>query len=481
MEGEDKEFNSQNPNQGTFLVRFKFNRMPEKTVETEPAPLPKKENHYCKECRKSFNSGKALGGHLSTAHVQSKKDYSFVKLNFNGKRGHNSLGSPAGKYCVICGREFPSRKALFGHMRSHPERQWRGMDPPPAELESSDDDGSSSTECRRRRWRQSRRRCRKKRTIIKDYSFVKLNFNGKRGHNSLGSPAGKYCVICGREFPSRKALFGHMRSHPERQWRGMDPPPSELESSDDDSSPSSEVAAPSPVADIASSLKGWCVTAKRGRPEISKPSPATADPLPIKDSDMFNNVVQKLVKFMENQSAKQDNEVEDVGSSSLVDDNHQFKKRKTESAIDVAEVKLTEAGSKAEAESRAEAETKAAAENIVQGNCGTSPKQNYVCTTCNRSFHSHQALGGHKSSHNKFKISIINAIDDDLNGNNKNNNRSRRQPGSYICTICHMSFSSGQALGSHKRSHKEEDEKKKKNKTARVEFEIDLNKLPDEE
>ncbi|EPS68832.1 hypothetical protein M569_05938 [Genlisea aurea] len=47
--------------------------------------------------------------------------------------------------CYVCGRKFLSEKSLSGHMRVHPERQWRGIHPPPPLVNGDfDDDGWSS-------------------------------------------------------------------------------------------------------------------------------------------------------------------------------------------------------------------------------------------------------------------------------------------------------------------------------------------------
>ncbi|CAN6192399.1 unnamed protein product [Urochloa humidicola] len=45
------------------------------------------------------------------------------------------------------------------------------------------------------------------------------------GAAAEGEPHARYpCPICNRLFDQVKAVHGHQRSHPEREWRGMAPP-----------------------------------------------------------------------------------------------------------------------------------------------------------------------------------------------------------------------------------------------------------------
>ncbi|XP_021889866.1 zinc finger protein ZAT9-like [Carica papaya] len=122
---------------------------------------------------------------------------------------------------------------------------------------------------------------------------------------------------------------------------------------------------------------------------------------------------------------------------------------------------------------------------------GVVTKGMFECKACKKVFNSHQALGGHRASHKKVKGCFAAKIDhlkDNNNNNNNNNNiddqdhdvitheeffptksmstmqfdhgtigvgatSSKRKSKIHECSICHRVFSSGQALGGHKRCH----------------------------
>jgi DNA-directed RNA polymerase subunit RPC12/RpoP len=82
--------------------------------------------------------------------------------------GGEAAAAAAGRYaCPICHRLFDALKAVHGHQRSHPERDWRGMAPPPP-LPPVAADG-------------------------KQYRYA--------------------CHRCGAPFETRQALGGHRASH----------------------------------------------------------------------------------------------------------------------------------------------------------------------------------------------------------------------------------------------------------------------------
>ncbi|XP_018437483.1 zinc finger protein ZAT11 [Raphanus sativus] len=71
----------------------------------------------------------------------------------------------------------------------------------------------------------------------------------------------------------------------------------------------------------------------------------------------------------------------------------------------------------------------------------------FECKTCNRKFSSFQALGGHRASHKKPKLSVdqkeVKHVTNSYNGTRV-----------HECSICGQSFGTGQALGGHMRRHR---------------------------
>ncbi|XP_050212859.1 zinc finger protein ZAT12-like [Mercurialis annua] len=69
----------------------------------------------------------------------------------------------------------------------------------------------------------------------------------------------------------------------------------------------------------------------------------------------------------------------------------------------------------------------------------------FACKTCNRKFSSFQALGGHRASHKKPKL-----IGDDF----LKLPSSPAKAKTHECSICGVEFAIGQALGGHMRRHR---------------------------
>lgn len=93
----------------------------------------------------------------------------------------------------------------------------------------------------------------------------------------------------------------------------------------------------------------------------------------------------------------------------------------------------------------------------------TTTNSVYKCSVCNKAFSSYQALGGHKASHRKLANGGVGVGDDHSSSSTTSAavtttataTVSNSSGRSHECSICHKSFPTGQALGGHKRCHYE--------------------------
>ncbi|CAA0813177.1 C2H2 type zinc finger transcription factor family [Striga hermonthica] len=365
-------------------------------------PRAPERRHQCKECDKIFSSGKALGGHMSSAHVQASKDYSFKKLKskITGSRAH--LSSSEDNACPICGKLFHSQKSLYGHMRCHPDREWRGMEPPRLGMSQDQDFGDSL-----RGWPVKARRGRRPQppplavSISDEYedeeavwaghqllSLLKPNLDGKENGYQATVGFGDHCYGPGSDntvdcYAVKKEVGYGFEVNPEPRQE------TETETLAHESKRQKtnyRVKIKNTNCTINTNGKGKVKmddTKGKGKTDFP-PGPENPDHIESENNNLFFTAIGVLVNGMR----------EDHPDLSF-----DFKKPVVENVL-----------------------------VRPDGLCYSSPDK-YACSMCSKVFPTHQALGGHKSSHNKFKINIVNAVDQVTTSEDKNSNRKVRKNG----------------------------------------------------
>ncbi|XP_038983890.1 zinc finger protein ZAT1-like [Phoenix dactylifera] len=287
---------------------------------------------------------------------------------------------------------------------------------------------------------------------VADHKAVSHNL-GKRKHMDDDAA----CRLCGKNFPSMKALYGHMRSH-ERNWRGLTPPPEV------------HTLVPIPAADFKSSniflppLKS-SVIAKRHRKAKAAANPRTEEEL----EDPLINAAKNLMFLanggfsLDSTPARQQQNRNSVPYNSKPMSNEDDLKISTTAQMDADTTgkssnqninnSVIDCNGTVDMSSGKPTKKKDDLEIVTEL---AGDQKQYLCTACNKSFSTHQALGGHTASHNKGKSNAgveeakLAQAEGNLIGQSGG---SAMKVSEHRCKICSLVFPTGQALGGHMRKH----------------------------
>lgn len=448
--------------------------------------------HMCKFCSKSFPCGRSLGGHMRS-HVTNNTNVSTeaekVPSSLNNDGGYGLRENPKktwrfndssedsslvlDKLCKECGKGFHSCKALFGHMKCHSERvshnnnnnnnlledqdSWNDHNHANAEQKMVLDDSNSENEATapNRRRRSKRRRTRYMAQSSSSVSFVSeteqeevamslmmlsRDMTPWCGVNSVNSLHFEDPSLVSTNLDSNKVESKRVVSN------GYDKKFTKL-------------------SDVKWEFGNLDASNLNSKGKISSELLGTQSP----GSGIGVN------KAMVSDSAFEDNGTEDNSNNKYAS----IKAKFLDSELKSSSLKVNNK----------------APESELSKNSNKRGK--FECTTCKKIFHSYQALGGHRASHKKIKGCFASRNESSENSTELEaelspdpSPQSKLLKNEYVekhemvsitttttttttigfdneaeivkeskkgkgheCPICLKVFSSGQALGGHKRSH----------------------------
>ncbi|KAM7483367.1 hypothetical protein LguiB_007950 [Lonicera macranthoides] len=406
--------------------------------------------------------------------------------------------------CKLCNKSFPCGRSLGGHMRSHvvnsPELDYEKLHK--KKLSSSLNNGGTNA------------------FIDGGYG---LRENPKKSSKFAESSEDtslhyKVCKECGKGFQSWKALFGHMKCHSVKFSDSVDDEDEDSWTSanhkmDMDSESENEIGVPSRRKRSSRTSKRYIATttnsssfsinAKNASPSVSEiEQEDVAMCLMMLSRDVGLNSVGEssdnnseflqartgliITKIEGNNSISNDGDTvkfnklghgPKMNNSGRLLGKEKSKKFKGDEEFEFPAVKNLIFDQDQDMGSRKFNPSKRKSLHFFDPEVGAldtremyDKKRKFQCTTCNKTFHSYQALGGHRASHKKLKGCFASKINGDKNTtttddqfssnpttDNYNDHQeigvSSKKDKSHECPICFRVFSSGQALGGHKRSH----------------------------